>query len=64
LAADLRCQTDALGLSAGKRPCLPLETEVVQTYTGKEPQACLNFLKHLVDDFGFIFCEFQGAEEK
>ena len=61
--ANLACQTDTLGFTAGERFCRAGKRQVVQADVHQELQAIANLFQHFFGDFRALARELQVVEE-
>ena len=59
---DLRGQTNALGLAAGKRPGGAIEAEVVETDVEQEAKPLVDLLEHPLADLALAIGHLQAAQ--
>ena len=56
--ADLRCQADALRLTAGQCSCRTAQSQIIQSHIDKEMQPFMNFLQNLASDHPILLRQF------
>ena len=61
--ANLRCQTNALGLAARKRPGAAAQRQIIQAYIDQKLQSGLDLLDDLTRDHFVLFAERDAVDE-